>query len=374
MWDAMTEAQTTLRLLIVDDSPEDRASYRRLINGSGGRLCSFAETDSGEEGLDLCIRLQPDCVLLDYQLPDVDGLEFLSRLFDELKQPLTPVVMLTGQGSESVAVEAMKRGAQDYLVKGSLTRDALQRAIANAVERVAMQLELQQQREELQQFARIAAHDLQEPLRTIGGYCRLLGRRCEGQLDETAQEWITFASDGAERLQNLIQELLVYSEIGSAAMPNDAVSCNSIVDQAIANLQSVIREREAAVTRGELPAARGSSGLMLQLFQNLISNAVKFCDQAPRVRVEGHADNGVCTLSVRDNGIGIKPEHQERVFEIFKRLHSRRQYAGTGIGLAVCRRVVQRHGGRIWVESRMGEGSRFCFTIPNKKSEGSAAP
>jgi PAS domain S-box-containing protein len=218
---------------------------------------------------------------------------------------------------------------------------------------------------DLSQFAYVASHDLQEPLRMVASYVQLLQRRYRGKLDADADEFIHFAVDGASRMQRLIQDLLAYSRVDTRAQPTQLVESARAFDQAVANLQAAIGEHGAEVTRDPLPIVRGDSTQLAQLLQNLIGNAIKFKgDRTPCVHVSAKTEQGQWVFTVRDNGIGIEPQYFERIFAIFQRLHGREEYPGTGIGLAICKRIVERHGGRIWVESQPGAGTAFHFTMP----------
>ncbi len=227
--------------------------------------------------------------------------------------------------------------------------------------------ELARSNKELEQFAYIASHDLQEPLRMVASYTELLGRRYVGKLDADADEFIGFAIDGATRMKRLINDLLAYSRVGTKGKPFVAVELNDIVDFTLSNLKMAIEDTGAQITRDNLPRIVGDDVQLVQLFQNLISNAVKFRGATPpKVHVGAVRDKDVWVISVQDNGIGIDPQYFERIFVIFQRLHSRHEYSGTGIGLAVCKRIVERHGGHLWVESEPGQGATFKFSIPEK--------
>ncbi|HTP27331.1 MAG TPA: ATP-binding protein [Anaeromyxobacteraceae bacterium] len=224
--------------------------------------------------------------------------------------------------------------------------------------------ELTRSNAELEQFAYVASHDLQEPLRMVSSYSQLLQQRYEDQLDDRARKYIHYAVDGANRMQRLIQDLLSYSRVGSRGETMVATDSHSALGEAIRNLSAVIEKSQALVTNDDLPRVLAHRSQLVQLFQNLIGNAIKFHGpQAPRVHVAARRERGRWAFAVRDNGIGIEPQHFQRIFLIFQRLHSREQYAGTGIGLALCKRIVERHGGQIWVESQPGEGSAFFFTL-----------
>jgi PAS domain S-box-containing protein len=238
------------------------------------------------------------------------------------------------------------------------------------VKLLAQARDLRRSNEELEQFAYVASHDLQEPLRSISGYCQLLQRRYKGKLDQNADEFIQFAVDGAQRMQLLINDLLRYSRVGTRGKPFEPTDCNKVVADALANLRQAIADAGAEVSCGDLPTVNGDAVQLGQLFQNLIGNAIKFRgDSAPVVRVEAAEIDGEMQFSVADNGIGIDPRHQERIFQIFQRLHERGRFPGTGIGLAVCKKIVGRHGGRIWVESAPGKGATFRFTLARNESE-----
>jgi light-regulated signal transduction histidine kinase (bacteriophytochrome) len=216
----------------------------------------------------------------------------------------------------------------------------------------------------LQQFAYIASHDLQSPLRSIGGFVQLIKMEYEGKLDRQADEWIRRTVKATERMQTLIRDLLVFSRVDSRSRPFAPTSMKDIVDDAVQALESSIQDSRGEIVCGDLPTVVGDSSLLVQLMQNLIGNALKYHgEEPPRIRVSAECSRNEWIFTVQDNGIGISPKHFERIFEVFKRLHDEKKYPGTGIGLALCRRVVDRHGGRIWVESEPGRGSAFHFTL-----------
>ncbi|MBX6369828.1 MAG: PAS-domain containing protein [Rhodospirillales bacterium] len=227
--------------------------------------------------------------------------------------------------------------------------------------------ELERSNAELEQFAYVASHDLQEPLRMVASYCQLLQRRYKGKLDADADEFIGFAVEGATRMQRMINDLLNYSRVGRKSAGFAPVDLRAAVDTALSGLGAAIEESGARVTVGTLPSVFGEAMLLERLFQNLIANALKFRrdDVKPEIEITAEREEGAWRICVADNGIGIEPEYAERIFLLFQRLHERSKYPGTGIGLALCKKVVEHHGGRIWVESEPGRGSRFKFTLPD---------
>lgn len=225
--------------------------------------------------------------------------------------------------------------------------------------------DLARSNQELEQFAYVASHDLQEPLRIVAGYAQLLTKRYRGTLGQDADEFIEYMVDGVRRMQELIDALLQYSRVGRKGREMAPVDLDVAFDDAMANLRAAIEESQARVTRDDLPDVVADRLQLAQLFQNLIGNALKFKgEEPPAVHVGAERHNGEWILEVRDNGIGIEPQYVDRIFDIFERLHSRERYDGTGIGLSICKKIVERHGGRIWVESDAGHGSAFRFTIP----------
>ena len=225
--------------------------------------------------------------------------------------------------------------------------------------------ELARSNAELEQFAYVASHDLQAPLATIASYAQLLEKRYKDQLDSQAIKFISNIVLGCTRMQTLIDDLLEYSRLGRSRQPFQLTNCNHVVQQAIANLQGAIGDTQAVIVYSELPAVMGDVSQLVQLFQNLLGNAIKYRQDAPpEVHIIACQQEENWLFSVSDNGIGIAPQHQERIFQIFQRLHTQREYSGTGIGLAICQKIVERHGGSIWVESEPGRGSTFYFTLP----------
>ncbi len=233
--------------------------------------------------------------------------------------------------------------------------------------------DLRRSNAELEQFAYVASHDLQEPLRKVASFCQLLQQRYGGQLDDRADQYIGFAVDGARRMQDLINDLLAFSRVGRLEQPHTDVDCNALLTRVRTDLSRAIEESGATIEASELPTVHADAGLLRLVFQNLCANAIKFrAEAAPVVRIGAERDDGFWRFKVSDNGIGIDPSYEERIFVLFQRLHPRTEYEGTGIGLAMCRKIVEYHGGRMWLDADatvVGEGSTFYFTLPAERPE-----
>ena len=226
-------------------------------------------------------------------------------------------------------------------------------------------VELQQATEDLQQFARVAAHDLQEPLRMVTSYVQLLAQRYKGELGSDADEYIGFAIDGAKRLQRLILDLLAYYEVGTRKQEFTVVNGDTALTNALVDLRGLITETGAVITNDSLPSVWGDAGMIQLLFRNLIDNSIKFRrPESPRIHISARQETSEWFFSVRDNGIGMDPQYVDRVFKVFQRLHTRESYPKPGVGLAMCQKIVERHGGRIWIDSAQAQGTTVFFTLP----------
>jgi signal transduction histidine kinase len=365
------KVRSALRVLLVEDDPADLALVLHALRESGFEPSSEVAQTAGEF-TEQIRKNSYDVVLADYKLPQWNGMEAVELLRREGLD--IPVIVVSGALGELRAVECIKQGAADYVLKDHLAR--LPEAVRHAMyekrlreERNQSVQELARSNRDLEQFAYVASHDLQEPLRMIATYTQLLAERYRGKLDDNADKYIHYAVDGALRMQSLIQDLLIFSRVGRQGTNLQETDCNAVVATALKNLEVAIQESGAQIIYDRLPSVVADSSQLLQLFQNLIGNAIKFRGSEPSViSVTAERTMKDWIFSVADNGIGIAPEHAEAIFVIFRRLHTRAEYPGSGIGLAIAKKIIEQHGGSIWVESQLGEGSTFKFTLPLKRN------
>jgi signal transduction histidine kinase len=365
---------TKLRILLVEDNPAD-VELRLLTLRKGGFEVTSDVAQTAEE-FTLRIRAASyDLILADYNLPQWKGTEALEILSRENLD--VPLIVVTGYLGEEKAVDYIKQGATDCVLKDRMARlsPSIRRALQEkrlrqlrrqGEKELALKVaELARSNAELEQFAYVASHDLQEPLRMIASYTQLLADRYRGQLDERADKYIHYAVDGAVRMQALIQDLLKFSRVGKAEIESKITESRAVVEQALNNLQMAVNDSGAVVSWIGLPVVMADSSQLTQVFQNLIANAIKFRGaETPAVQIDAETKDSEWVFTVSDNGIGIPAENWEDVFVIFRRLHARTEYAGNGIGLAICKKIIQRHGGRLWIEAQAKPGCCFKFTLP----------
>jgi signal transduction histidine kinase len=362
-------ARTKLRVLFVEDDPADVDLASCALQRSGIDP-EYDVADSAESFTAHVQKSTYDVVLADYNLPSWNGMATVEILQREGLD--IPVVLVSGALGETRAVECIKQGAADYVLKDHLLRlpDAIRRAVREKKLREdhrRLLEDLARSNRDLEQFAYVASHDLQEPLRMVAAYTQLLAERYQGKLDENADKYIHYAVDGATRMQRLVQDLLAFSRVGRRAAERRKVDCRVVLATALQNLQTAIEESGARIEHGDLPTVTAEAAELMQLFQNLVGNAIKFRgSDPPRIRVTAEKAGREWIFSVADNGLGIAPEHAEMIFVIFKRLHTRSEYPGNGIGLSICKKIVEQQGGRIWVESVPGQGATFRFSLPTK--------
>lgn len=351
----------SIKVLVIDDSEDDRMLYRRALNKSTDTSYTIIEADDGDEGLRLIEEAQPACILLDYSMPGRDGVEVLKRI--RIKHLFVPVVMLTGQGNERVAVTAIQEGAQNYIAKSTITPEALQRVIRVAIEHCALQKRIYEQRTSLEIFTRALAHDLKEPIRTIHSFLDVIASH--ETMSERGKGYFNYIQKAAERMSALIDTVYFYTRLDGSEKEISKEECDlaNILQEVKENLSELIRTRNAQITSDSLPCIYANRMQMIQLLQNLISNAILHCEATPAVHLEAQEEGEDWLLRVSDNGPGISEEHRLKIFEPFKRLVHHKEH-GLGLGLAICKKIVELHGGKIWYEARPEGGAAFLMTLP----------
>ncbi|NER22188.1 MAG: response regulator [Symploca sp. SIO1C2] len=365
-------------ILIIDDTPEN---LHFLSNGLARKGYEVKCAISGSIALLRVFAELPDLILLDIKMPEMNGYEVCEYLKANEKTREIPVIFLSALHEVSDKVKAFASGGVDYITKPFQFEEVLAR-VENQLTIARLQKQLQQQNlrlqelneellksnQELEEFTYIVSHDLQEPLRAVSSFTQLLAENHQSYLNSEANEYIAFIVDGTTRMSQLIKDLLAYSRVGKQVREFELTDCKMVLADVLADLQITIAETSAKITYDSLPTVMGDSVQLAQLFQNLISNAIKFHrpEIAPLIKISVELKNNEWLFGVHDNGIGIKTRHFERIFQIFKRLHTFGHYPGTGIGLAICKKIVEHHEGRIWVESELGVGTTFYFTIPQR--------
>lgn len=365
------------QILIVEDEGIIALDLKGRLNRLGYEVPAIAA--SGGEAFKYALDIKPDMILMDIRIKgDMDGVDTAHRIREFTN---IPVIFISAHADAHTIERVKETCPYGYLTKpfnekellttietGLYKHDVEKKLLERNEQLTKFQDELIRSNAELQEFAYIASHDLQEPLRMISSYVQLLERRYKGKLDDDADQFIDYVVDGADRMQKMIRGLLDYSRVGTKGMDFAETEFTNVLDQALTNLQASIQESGAVITHDPLPSISVDSLQMTQLFQNLIGNAIKFRNSLPpaiHISAEQTADEWV--FSISDNGIGIDPEYADRIFKVFQRLNTRDEYEGTGIGLSICKKIVQRHGGRIWLKSNNGSGSIFYFTIPMKE-------
>jgi len=381
--EADPQPKEPLSVVMVEDNLADAELALRELRRGGFEVTScIAQSPASLRNL---LRSAPcDVILADYNLGSWRGMDALEVLRGEGRD--VPLILVSGALGDVTAVECIKQGVTDYVLKDSLARlpisvrRALHEKQAREEQRKAERelaakvQELARSNRDLEQFAYVASHDLQEPLRMVAAYTQLLAERYAGKLDENADKYIRYAVEGATRMQTLVNDLLTFSRVGRDRQ-RTGFAAGEAVEDALHNLHTAVQESGAVVHFQSLPQIHAYRPQLTQLFQNLIGNAIKFRGaQAPEITITAEANAGGWIFSVRDNGIGIAPEHADAIFVIFQRLHTRADYPGNGVGLAICKKIVEQHGGRIWVESRPEEGAAFKFTLPPAAADESREP
>ena len=356
-----------MKILIADDDEGDRKQVMRALVQTG-ISCECTETASIEEALEACNKEAFDCAIIDYRMPGGDGLSGIAALHERL--PFMSIIISTGQGDEMVATNAMRRGATDYIAKKLISAESIERVVGRAVEKAALQHTIAEQRDALETFGRVLVHDLKAPISAIVLFAdmmedKMADRDLDGVMDINRD-----VASTAVRMSVLIDTLHAYTKAEGNVEFAD-VDMRRVLDDTLSNLGEPIKARHAQVTFGELPWVIANASLVGLLLQNLIGNGLKYCEsEIPQVHVAAVPhDDGRWLFSVTDNGIGIANECCKAVFEPFKQLHPRGKYEGTGLGLATCKKIVERHGGAIWCTPAKEGGTTFFFTLPGAPAE-----
>ena len=358
-----------VRVLVIDDDSRDALLAMDLLTGVEGTSCAATWASSASAGLKALRGRRHDAVLVDVNLGGESGLDLVRAALAE--GIVGPYILLTGHGSAEVDREAIAAGADDFLLKSEVSPGSLHRAIRYARERLAARVELERRgqqilasNQELEQYARAVSHELRAPLQVIAGNLDLIRITEAGRLSSGSEASLARAINGVARAESLISDLLAYARLDGGGAVDDPVDVAAAVDAVLGDLSAQIAAAGATLRRSELPTVSGNRAQIELLFRNLVANALKFRgERAPEVDILASPRESGWRFEVRDNGIGIRAEDRQRVFDLFTRLHPESRFAGTGIGLALCRKVVERHGGTLAVAETPGGGSTFSFVL-----------
>jgi signal transduction histidine kinase len=368
----MRSGTPVLSALLIEDNDDDVGLISEMLADASGVRFELTCTDRVGKACAHLEKSKFDIILMDLGVPDSEGIESFRKIYAQAEA--TPIVVFTIYDDETKGIDAVREGAQDYLVKGKVDGELLVRSIRYAIERKRSEMEirayaakLEKVNEELQEFAFVASHDLQEPLRKIQAFGERLKLKYEASLGEDGRDFLERMQKAASRMETLIQDLLKYSRVATRTKPFVKINLLEPIKQALSNLERSVEETGGRVFIEELPSIDMDKGQMCQLFQNIIGNALKYHRPgvSPIIKIyPTPCDEGLCCIAVEDNGIGFDEKHAERIFRPFQRLHGRSSYEGTGMGLAICRRIAERHGGSITVSSTIGKGSVFTVILP----------
>jgi len=350
------------KILVVDDIPDNVKLLAYDLEDDGYEVLTAY---NGKSALQMARERLPDVILLDIMMPEMDGIAVLKELKTDKPLQAIPVILVSAKGDEEDVIEGLDAGAHDYVSK-PFSYPIVSARVRSAARLKAAHDLIHKKNAELDEFTHIASHDLKTPLRKIVSFIELLENDFDQDLPEKAKQYFQYISNSARQMNSLVQHLLEFSRLGKSALRMEAVPLQQCVDRALSALSQCIGDAKAEIVCDELPIVNGNMTMLTQLFQNLIGNALKFIppETSPLIHITAEFErsrHGI--LSVTDNGIGIDPKFAETVFSPFRRLHSRKNYEGSGIGLSICRKVVELHGGNIWVESQPGKGARFKFNL-----------
>ncbi len=354
-----------LSILVADDDFGDRKFLRRVLEQTGIGY-TLTEID-GVSKLDTKNnQYKFDLAFIDYQMPDLNGLDFISFL-RELNS-YTGIIMVTGQGDEAVATEAFKKGANDYIPKNSISSGSLERIMRNTLLQMDLKKRIDEQQEEIFNFSRVVAHDIKSPITQMSQLSRLIIENLKKEEYSIVERYCNLLNNTADHSLLLINTLQEYNEAIDYKIHFDSKNSRDIVYEVLGDLNWFIEEKQASIEIDDLPVVVCCPPLIRQLVQNLIANGIKYCKaEKPQITINAEEDDDHWIISIKDNGIGISEEYLKSIFEPFNRLHTQKEYTGTGLGLATCKKIVDRHQGEIWCESD-NTGSRFYFSISKKLS------
>ncbi len=351
-----------ISILIADDDEGDRELLIYELDQTGLPY-NVTETDNVETLIGKDNSLPYDCAFIDYNMPKQNGLDAISIL--RKRSPYMSIVMFSGEGDEMVASEAFKRGASDYITKQSVSSNSIKRIITNTLTKMELQKKVDQQRDNLLHFSRVLAHDIKSPINQMLSLCEYISSDVAKKDYSQLELYCKYLRHNGNHSILLIDALNEYNQALDSNVTFEQISADDLIEDVIIILHDIIQEKNATITHDKLPQITGNMPQLRQLFQNLIANGLKYCQsETPSVSISAQEAGGFCEFSVRDNGIGISQKHFGKIFEPFSRLHGQREYSGTGLGLATCQKIIERHRGNIWCESVEGEGSTFFFTIP----------
>lgn len=354
---------TTLSILIADDDNGDRMQLKRVLKKSG-LPCEISEASDIKEALVICQDKPLDISIIDYQMPGQNGLEGIKALHALF--PSMSIIMVTGQGDEIIASEAIKQGASDYIPKGNIDAQAIRRVIENALEKKKLLQKIEEQQTDLKNFAKVLVHDLKAPIRSLNSLVNFLKEDIQEGNQENILEGCQHITKTTRHLSALIDTLRDYTE-ADKQVEFETVSINTVLQTILEILNVDIKEKKAQITFDPCPEVTGNTPLLTQLLQHLVANGIKYCEKdTPTLHVSADKEGDAWKFTVKDNGIGIPKKDLKKIFAPFTRLHGSDQYSGTGLGLATCKKIVEKHGGKIWCESKENEGSTFFFTLPKE--------